>query len=244
MDPTPGTLTIGIPIYPGVDPLDVIGPYEVFSDMAATVAGQCAVTVLVLGETLAPVTTREFGEAQTPAPPHPTPPLALVPQATFESVPHLDVLWVPGGAVSALNRMIPGGPYLDAITKWAAGASFVTSVCEGAMLLAAAGLLDGYRATTHWAFLPCFSRWPAVKPVGGKNGKWPRFVVDPKKPEPGALGTRVTGAGISAGLDEALEIVVRLFGKQVAREVQKDIQYFPDPPVKARLRPAKGCPLG
>ena len=110
------------------------------------------------------------------------------------------------------------------------------------MLLAAAGLLDGYRATTHWAFIPCFSRFKEVKPVGGK-GRWPRFVIDPPRPDPDDLGTRVTGAGISAGLDEALQLVLMLFGKKVAKQVQIDIQYFPDPPVKARLKPAKGCPI-
>jgi cyclohexyl-isocyanide hydratase len=166
-----------------------------------------------------------------------------VPTATFADVPALDLLWVPGGAVDALQAMMKGGPYLDALNAWAPGARFVTSVCEGAMLLAAAGLLDGYRATTHWAFIPCFDAFPAVEPVGGKNRRWPRFVIDPRRPEPGALGTRVTGAGISAGLDEALQLVVMLFGKKVAKQVQILIQYFPDPPVKARLKPAKSCPI-
>jgi cyclohexyl-isocyanide hydratase len=236
MSTTPATLTIGIPIYPGVDPLDVAGPYEVFGNMAAEVADRCQVTVLVLAETDAPVPTRRFS-GDRPAP------LALVPQATFDSIPALDVLWVPGGAIDSLKTLMQGGAYLDALKRWSGGARFVTSVCEGAMLLAAAGLLDGYRATTHWAFIPCFSRFPAVKPVGGKRHHWPRYVVDPPKPAPDALGTRVTGAGISAGLDEALKLVILLFGKKVAKAVQRDIQYYPDPPVKSRLKPARGCPL-
>lgn len=230
MSTTAKTLTIGIPIYPGVDPLDVAGPYEVFSNMASEVADRCAVAVHVLGETIDPVPTR-FG-------------MGLAPTATFAAVPHLDVLWVPGGSIDALHVMMMGGPYLEALEAWAPGARLVTSVCEGAMLLAAAGLLDGYKATTHWAFIPCFSRFPAVKPVGGKARYFPRFVIDPPKPDPDALGTRVTGAGISAGLDEALQLVVMLFGKKVAKAVQIDIQYFPDPPVNARLKPAKGCPPG
>lgn len=229
MRDTPEALVIGIPIYPGFDPLDVAGPYEVFTNMAGEVADRCAVTVQVLGETLDPVPSR-FG-------------LQMVPQATFDGVAKLDVLWVPGGAVDALQTMMQGGPYLDALNRWAPGARFVTSVCEGAMLLAAAGLLDGYRATTHWAFIPCFSRFPEVIPVGGKHRRWPRFVVDPPRPEPGALGTRVTGAGISAGLDEALELVVMLFGKKVAKKVQVDIQYFPDPPVNGKLKAARSCPI-
>lgn len=229
MREAPETLTIGIPVYAGFDPLDVAGPYEVFSNMAAEVADRCAVTVQVLGETLDPVPSR-FG-------------MQITPTATFASVPALDVLWVPGGSVDALQTLMAGGPYLDALNAWAPGARFVTSVCEGAMLLAAAGLLDGYRATTHWAFIPCFDRFPQVIPVGGKHHRWPRFVVDPPRPEPGALGTRVTGAGISAGLDEALELVVMLFGKKVAKRVQVDIQYFPDPPVNAKLKPARSCPI-
>lgn len=230
------TLTIGIPIYPGVDPLDVAGPYEVFSNMASEVADQCAVTVVVLGQTADPVPTRTFVTGTRP-------PMALVPQATFAEVPHLDVLWVPGGAVESLEVMMKGGPYLEALKAWAPNARFVTSVCEGAMLLAAAGLLNGYKATTHWAFIPCFGRFPEVRPVGGKHRSWPRFVIDPPRPDPDALGTRVTGAGISAGLDEALQLVLMLFGKKVAKAVQIDIQYFPDPPVNARLKPAKSCPI-
>jgi transcriptional regulator GlxA family with amidase domain len=238
MSTTAKTLTIGIAIYPGVDPLDVAGPYEVFSNMAEEVADQCAVTVLVLGQTMDPVPTRQFTTSTAP------PPLALVPQATFAAVPHLDVLWVPGGSIDALHVMMQGGPYLDALNAWAPNARFVTSVCEGAMLLAAAGLLDGYSATTHWAFIPCFSRFKEITPVGGKHRYFPRFVIDPPRPDPDALGTRVTGAGISAGLDEALQLVVMLFGKKVAKAVQIDIQYFPDPPVNARLKPAKSCPPG
>lgn len=230
------TLTIGIPIYPGVDPLDVAGPYEVFSEMSTQVQKRCAVKVLVLAETADAVPTRSFI-------PGGTSPMGLVPQATFAAVPHLDVLWVPGGAVDALETMMKGGTYLDALKGWAPGARFVTSVCEGAMLLAAAGLLDGYRATTHWAFIPCFSRFPAIKAVGGKHRRWPRFVVDPPRPARDALGTRVTGAGISAGLDEALQLVVMLFGKKVAKQVQVDIQYFPDPPVNGKLKAARSCPI-
>lgn len=230
------SLTIGIAIYPGVDPLDVAGPYEVFSNLASEVAGDCAVNVLVLAQTMDPVPTRTFVTDAAP-------PMALMPQATFAQVPHLDVLWVPGGAVESLEVMMKGGPYLEQLKAWAPRARFVTSVCEGAMLLAAAGLLDGFRATTHWAFIPCFSRFKEVKPIGGKNRRWPRFVVDPPRPDPDALGTRVTGAGISAGLDEALQLVLMLFGKKVAKQVQIDIQYFPDPPVNARLKPAKSCPI-
>ena len=111
------------------------------------------------------------------------------------------------------------------------------------MLLAAAGLLDGYRATTHWAFIPCFGAFPKIQPVGGKRRTLAALRGRSAAARPGALGTRVTGAGISAGLDEALQLVLMLFGKKVAKQVQIDIQYFPDPPVNARLKPAKSCPI-
>lgn len=219
MTAQPETLVIGIPIYHGVDPLDVAAPFEVFNTMAAEVKDRCEVTVLVLAESDDGVTTR-FG-------------LPLGAQKRFDQVPHLDLLWVPGGAVASLDVMMRGGRYLEHLKAWAAGARWVTSVCEGAMLLAAAGLLDGFRATTHWAFIPCFARYPEITPVGGPDC-WPRYVVD---------RNRVTGAGISAGLDEALELVVLLFGAEVASQVQVSIQYFPDPPVRATLTAATSCPL-
>lgn len=215
------TLVIGIPIYAGVDPLDVAAPFEVFNTMAEAMKGQSDVRVVVMTEDGGPVNTR-FG-------------LPIGGQKRFDQVPRLDVLWVPGGLVQSLEVLMKGGAYLDHLRRWSAGARYVTSVCEGAMLLAAAGLLDGYAATTHWAFLPCFARFPAVTPVGGEHGCWPRFVVD---------RDRVTGAGISAGLDEALQLVVMLFGREVAEQVQTSIQYFPDPPVRASLTPATSCPLG
>lgn len=214
------SLVIGIPIYTGVDPLDVAAPFEVFNNMAAVVKDQCTVTVLVLTESDAPVETR-FG-------------LPIVGQKRFDQVRELDVLWVPGGAVPSLDLLMKGGGYLNHLKRWAKKARYVTSVCEGAMLLAAAGLLDGYRATTHWAFIPCFARFPAIIPIGGENGWWPRFVVD---------RNRVTGAGISAGLDESLQLVIMLFGESVAQQVQMTIQYYPDPPVQSVLAPATGCPL-
>jgi cyclohexyl-isocyanide hydratase len=98
------------------------------------------------------------------------------------------------------------------------------------MLLAAAGLLDGYEATTHWAFIACLQAYPDVKVVEG----FPRFVVD---------RNRVTGGGISSGLDEALKIVELLESYEVAQQVQQLTQYYPCPPVASVLTPATSCPL-
>jgi transcriptional regulator GlxA family with amidase domain len=120
--------------------------------------------------------------------------------------------------------------YVDFLVKQAKNAHFVCSVCEGALLLAAAGLLDGFEATTHWAFVPCLKRFPRIKVVEGH----PRFVVD---------GNRVTGGGISSGLDEAFKLVELIAGYGVAQQVQQVMQYYPDPPVASTLPPAHGCPF-
>src|SRR4051812_12613855 len=119
----------------------------------------------------------------------------------------------------------PQRTYLNFLKKQAAGAKLMCSVCDGAMLLAAAGLLDNYRATTHWAFLSCFpTLFPKVKVAEGH----PRFVHD---------RDRLTGAGISSGLDEALMLITLLGGIELARQVQQNAQYYPDPPVQFRSLP-------
>lgn len=216
------TLTIGIPIYEGVDLLDVAAPAELFDWMKREVASTCAVTVHVLGPSKQPVRSRAG--------------LPLVPTATYEEVPALDLLWVPGGDVCPLYKLMEDPAFLDRLRRWAGGAQYVTSVCEGALLLAAAGLLDGYRATTHWAFLPCLRKFPEIHVVDGH----PRFVVDPETPS--GSGTRVTGGGVSSGLDEALGIVQLLFGTAVAQSVQRNVQYFPDPPVTGTIPATDTCP--
>lgn len=214
------TFTIGIPLYQGVEPLDVVGAYEVFTEMGQMVENTCTVNVYLLAEDPGVITTR-LG-------------MYLLPHRTFSQIDHLDLLWVPGGSSEALSHLVRGGPYLDALRRWASTAKYVTSVCDGAMLLAAAGLLDGYRATTHWAYYPCFASFPQITPVQPDGDEWPRIVVD---------GNRITGGGVSSALDEALAIVEILFGTRVAEKVQVDIQYFPKPPVNGTIpRPTK-CEL-
>lgn len=230
MENLPETLTIGIPMYTGVDPLDVVGPYEVFDWMASALAdtpGTPAVRLFLLAESHAPVNTRAG--------------LTLFPHRAFHEVEAMDVLWVPGGDPAVLNVLMQGGTYLNYLRKWAADARFVCSVCEGAMLLAAAGLLDGYRATTHWAFYPCLEAFGQIKVVKPKKNRYPRYVLDPEKPKPGARGIRLTGGGISSGLDEALRLVELLTDTATAESVQRTIQYFPDPPVNAIIPAPPSC---
>jgi transcriptional regulator GlxA family with amidase domain len=228
----PKPFEIGIPVYPGVDLPDVAAPREVFGWLAETVAAlpdpPAAYRVRVLGESRRPVVTRAG--------------LPIVPEATFAAARRLDLLWVPGGSLEALQEYMACEPFLDRLRGWAERAAYVTSVCEGAMLLAAAGLLDGYSATTHWAFLGCLAAYPQITVLGEAEG-YPRSVLDPGG-RPLGRGTRVTGAGISSALDESLKIVELLAGTSVAQQVTCSIQYFPDPPVPARLPPTPACPLG
>ncbi|HEY2136154.1 MAG TPA: DJ-1/PfpI family protein [Xanthobacteraceae bacterium] len=166
-------MIIGIPVYEKVDLLDVTGPYEMFQWMNQY---GVEVDVQLIAERAGEITSRDGFCFKAPK--------------CFDDVTALDVVWVPGGAPEALKAVMTDAKrrYLDFVVAVSKNARFVTSVCEGALLLAAAGLLDGYQATTHWAFIPCLKKFPKVKVVEGH----PRFVVD---------GNRLTGGGISSGLD-------------------------------------------
>jgi cyclohexyl-isocyanide hydratase len=206
-------MIIGIPVYQGVDLLDVTGPHEVFGWMGD------GVEVRLLAESTAtPIVTRDkFSFNVT---------------HSFAEEQQLDVIWVPGGAPSALAQMMRGGDYLDFLKAQAKAATWVCSVCEGALLLAAAGLLDDHEATTHWNFIPCLKTFDKITVVSG----FPRFVESRK---PG--GNRLTGGGISSGLDESLELVRLLQGDDAAREVQRTIQYYPQPQFPSDLQAPQRC---
>lgn len=205
-------ITIGIPLYDGVDVLDFSGPYELF--------GWAEARVELLAEKAGPVHCRGGMTVLVPL--------------SFAEAGSYDALWVPGGEPEALERLMSDRKrkYLNFIVENAPPASrYLASVCEGALLLAAAGLLDGYCATTHWAFIPCFSeRFPDVKIAPGL----PRFVLD---------RDRLTGGGISSGLDEALMLIQLLCGTVTAQTVQQMTQYYPDPPVSSPVPVGSTCPL-
>jgi transcriptional regulator GlxA family with amidase domain len=204
---------IGIPVYDDVDMLDVTGPFEMFDwagyevDLLAEQKGMKKFR----SKGFCFEVTRSFADARA-----------------------YDAIWVPGGEVDALAAIIedPKRTYLNFLIAMAARTQLVCSVCEGAMLLAAAGLLDGYQATTHWAFTPCFAeRFPKVLVADGH----PRFVLD---------RNRLTGGGISSGLDEALMLIQLLQGTVAAQQVQQNTQYYPDPPVSSTIPPPpQHCPL-
>lgn len=133
--------------------------------------------------------------------------LAIVPTLTFDELPICDVLFVPGGP--GVNEAMLDEELIAFVQRHAARASWVTSACTGSLILGAAGLLAGNEATTHWAsidFLQAFGAWP----------KRERVVVS---------GNRITGAGVSAGIDVALRIAEELHGARVAEEIRVAIEY-------------------
>lgn len=200
---------IGIPVYNDCDLLDVTGPYEMlgWAGLAVELVTQHP-GLIKSGKGL------KFEVA-----------------TGFTQAADYDALWVPGGEPDAIARLMgdPTRTYLDFLIRKAATATYVCSVCDGALLLAAAGLLDGYEATTHWAFTRCLTeRFPKVKVVEGH----PRFHLD---------RNRLTGGGVSSGLDEALKLIELLQGTAAAQEAQRVTQYYPCPPVTSVLPPAGPC---
>lgn len=140
------------------------------------------------------------------------------------------LIWVPGASDDTTQKMMGDGDYINFLREQAAGAEWVTSVCEGAMLLANAGLLDGYTATTHWGMIPCLSKVKGVTVAPGH----PRYCVD---------RNRVTGGGVSSGVDESLGIIQLVAGTAIAQQVQVVTQYFPKPPVDGTLPGDNKCDI-
>lgn len=162
----------------------------------------------------------------------------LVPDRSFADYRHKDgrvkkqaqLIWVPGASDETTEKMMNNSDYLNFLREQAGGAEYVTSVCEGAMLLATAGLLDGCTATTHWSMIPCLR---AIKGVTVAPD-FPRFCVD---------GNRVTGGGVSSGVDESLGIIQILCGDDIAEQVQVVTQYFPKPPVTGKIPTGGKCDI-
>lgn len=190
------TKTIAFVLYPGLTPLDIVGPLQVFSELAKRVPGYRPV---VVAERMEPATTDT--------------PLSIVPSHTFETMPDPYALIVPGGTLATLAALADE-KLLGRIRDAAERSEIVGSVCTGALLLAAAGQLEGRRANTHWLFRPLLPKFGAI-PVTE------RWVAD---------GKFITSAGVAAGIDMALCLVGRLEGEDVARLTQLFIEYAPEPP--------------
>jgi len=185
------TIRVGMLLFPKITQLDLTAPFEVLSRLPD-------VNVSLIWKSREPV----FSSTG----------LGLVPNTTFDEAPQVDVLFVPGGY--GLVPLLRDEPVLNFLRRQASSARYVTAVCTGSLLLGAAGLLDGYRATTHWAFHELLERCAAI-PVRE------RVVVD---------RNRITAGGVTAGMDFGLRLAAEMCGEQTARAIQLGIEYDPEPP--------------
>jgi cyclohexyl-isocyanide hydratase len=184
----------GLLAFPMLTQLDLTGPYEVFNRMPGA-------HVHLIAKTLDPVPS-EHG-------------LPILPTVSFASSPELDLLVIPGGF--GVNELLIDQTTLTFVRDAAEHARYMGAVCTGSLVLGAAGLLLGKRATCHWMsveFLEAFGAIPATD----------RVVID---------GNIVTGGGVTAGIDFALTVVAEVAGRNVAEEIQLAIEYDPRPPFHA-----------
>lgn len=185
------TLQLGFLLYPGLTQLDLTGPFEVLSRLPGA-------TVHLVWKTPG-VVTSDTG-------------LGLVATRGFDDCPPLDLVFVPGGGGQI--ALMQDDDVLDWVAARGAEARWVTSVCTGALVLGAAGLLHGYRAATHWGFQPLLALFGAT-PVSE------RVVVD---------RNRITAGGVTAGIDFGLRVVAEVAGEEVAKTIQLYLEYDPAPP--------------
>jgi transcriptional regulator GlxA family with amidase domain len=187
--------TVGILIFPEVEILDFCGPFEVFSS-ATSESGEKLFDALTVAETDALVSCRGG--------------LLVQPNVTFATAPKFDIIVVPGGYGTDTQQENP--VVLDWLRRQRASVELTTSVCTGAFLLGAAGLLDGLRATSHWTT------------IDRLRGFVPNATVldDERVVDEGEI---ITSAGVSAGIDMALHVVRRLHGDAVAVATARDMEY-------------------
>jgi cyclohexyl-isocyanide hydratase len=182
---------VGFVLFPRLLHLDFAGPWDVLANLPGA-------TLHAVAKDRAPIISSSG--------------LATLPTTTFADCPQLDLLCVPGGA-GHLQAM-EDEETLEFLRRQAPGCRFVTSVCTGALVLAAAGLLRGYRATTHWNSHDRLAAFGAVPEKA-------RVVVD---------RNRISGGGVTAGIDFGLTMLAALQGEAYARRVQLGIEYAPEPP--------------
>lgn len=191
-----GKEQIAFLIYPGFTALDMVGPHYMLTNLMGA-------TTHIVARTKEPVTS-DTG-------------LVFTPSADFKSCPaDLDIICVPGGTTGTVMA-IEDVATIDFLRDRGQRAKFVTSVCTGSLMLAAAGLLDGYRATSHWITRSMLAKFGAI-PVDA------RVVRD---------RNRITGAGVTAGIDLGLGIVGELRDRPYAEAVQLLAEYQPEPPFDA-----------
>ena len=188
------TTRIGMLLFPKLTQLDLTGPYEVLARLPGA-------EISLVWKSLEPVYAGTG--------------LGLLPTCTLADAPEFDVLFVPGGR--GVVPLFRDQEVLGFLRERARTARYVTAVCTGSLLLGAAGLLEGYEATTHWAFHELLVHGRA-RPVRK------RVVVD---------RNRITGGGVTAGVDFALRLVAEIGGEQLARAIQLALEYDPDPPFRS-----------
>jgi len=195
------TRQIGILLFDGVEELDAVGPWEVIA----------AWTTFFPDDGFAVSCLSRSGESVAAAKG-----LVIGAHHSFADAPALDVLLHPGG--QGTRPLMRDDEHLDWVRQQRADVPLMTSVCTGSLVYAAAGLLSGRPATTHWGSLDLLAETDPSIEVRPDD----RFVDD---------GDVITSAGVSAGIDMALHLVKRLISVERAREVRRYIQYDPDPPV-------------
>ena len=188
-------MKVAIPLYDRFTALDAVGPYEVLDALPGT-------EVVFVGEEARPYRT-EKGR------------LAMVADASLDEVRDPEVIVVPGGL--GTRPLLGGSPLVDWVRDVHQRTTWTTSVCTGALVLGAAGVLDGLEATTHWMELETLREFGAT-PVSER-------VVE--------QGKVITAAGVSSGIDMALTLVARIAGDDMAKAVQLGIEYDPQPPFDA-----------
>ncbi len=188
------TLRIGMLVFPRMTQLDLTGPFEVFSRLPGA-------EMLLLWKTLEPI------EADSG--------LRLLPYATLRECPPLDVICVPGGP--GVNALMEDAEVTAWLRQRAEQVRYISSVCTGSLVLGAAGLLRGRRATSHWASRDLLGAFGAIPTAG-------RVVRD---------GNLFTGGGVTAGIDFALTMAAELAGPRAAQAIQLQLEYAPAPPFDA-----------
>jgi putative intracellular protease/amidase len=188
-------MQIAIPLFDRFTALDAVGPYEVLSRLPGA-----SVHFVAAERGVFRTETRMLG---------------LTADLSFDELPAPDVLLVPGGA--GTRALMTDEPTLAWVSAAHEGSRYTTSVCTGALVLAAAGVLDGLEATTHWLYTDLLEQFGA-RPVS-------RRVVE--------QGKVITAAGVSAGIDMGLVLAARIAGPEVAQAIQLGIEYDPEPPFDA-----------
>jgi cyclohexyl-isocyanide hydratase len=183
---------VGFVIFPELTQLDFTGPQQVLARLPQS-------AMHIVAKSLAPVPS-DSG-------------LSLVPTHTFENCPRLDLICIPGG-IAGVVRAMGDQETIEFVQRQSRTAKYVTSVCTGAFILGAAGLLKGRRATTHWAFTE-------LLPLVGATHEKRRVVKD---------GNLITAGGVTSGIDFSLHVVADIADEAVAQGIQLSLEYDPHPP--------------